>query len=216
MVVTEQETAGATLSFMRDKIFFNDDELNMGMPEMVYRKFDALAESVPAGSGKLIFTPWLYGERTPVENDTVRGVCLNLSLDTTRSHMVRAMYEGVAYNTRWLMGCVEKFIKRPFPYLNFIGGGANSNIWCQIFADVLNRKIRQVDDPITANARGAAFLASLSLGYITLDQISEKIKIKKEYVPNPENREIYDELFNEFLNVYDNTKSIFKRLNSQE
>ena len=97
------------------------------------------------------------------------------------------------------MGYVEKFNKREFPYLNFIGGGANSDVWSQILADVLGRKIRQVKDPITANARGAAFLASIALGYLTIDQVSERIAIKKEYEPNPENKKIYDELFKNLL-----------------
>ena len=108
------------------------------------------------------------------------------------------------------------FIKRPMPYLNFIGGGANSDVWSQILADVLGRKIRQVKDPITANARGAAFLVAISLGYITVDQISERIAIKKEYEPNPENKKIYDELYKEFVAFYQRNKKMYRRLNRAE
>ncbi|HNW28466.1 MAG TPA: FGGY-family carbohydrate kinase, partial [Spirochaetota bacterium] len=114
------------------------------------------------------------------------------------------------------LNCAEKFIKRPFPYLNFIGGGANSDVWSQILADVLGRKIRQVKDPITANARGAAFLAAISLGYITVNQISERIAIRKEYEPNPANKKIYDELFGEFVNFYQTNKKMYRRLNKRE
>ncbi len=71
-------------------------------------------------------------------------------------------------------------------------------------------------DPITANARGAAFLVSISLGYITVDQISERIAIRKEYEPNPANKKIYDELFKEFVNFYQTNKRMYRRLNKRE
>jgi xylulokinase len=214
LVANEQETAGKCLMFLRDNILYSKDELSQGpAPQDVYRKFDSIVANTPAGSNRVIFTPWLYGERTPAENESVRGAFLNLSLDTNRASMIRAVYEGVAYNNRWLMGFVEKFNGRKFQYLNFIGGGANSDVWSQILADVLDRKIRQVKDPITANARGAAFLASIALGYLTIEQVSERIAIKKEYEPNPENRKIYDELYGEFVNFYHTNKKMYRRLN---
>ena len=165
------------------------------------------------GSGKLIFTPWLYGERTPVDDHFVRGGLHNLSLNTTREHLIRAVFEGVAYNGRWLLRYVEKFIGRKFDGLNMIGGGASSNIWCQIHADVLNRTIRQVEDPIQANIRGAAFLASAALGYLAYDDISDRVRIVNTYTPNPANRKIYDELFAEFVEIYKRDKKMYARLN---
>jgi xylulokinase len=102
------------------------------------------------------------------------------------------------------------------PVLNIIGGGAKSDIWCQIFADVLDRKIRKIKNPIQANARGAAYIASVGLGYIKWKHISDHINIEKVFEPNPENREIYDELYEEFLNIYDITKDLYKRLNKKK
>ena len=78
--------------------------------------------------------------------------------------MVRSVFEGVAYNSRWLLKYVEQFIKRPVEAVNMVGGGAKSDIWCQIHADILNRPIRQMKDPIEVNVRGAALLASAALG----------------------------------------------------
>ncbi len=62
--------------------------------------------------------------------------------------------KGVAYNAAWNLNYVEKFISRQFDYINIIGGGAQSDLWCQIFADVMSRNIRQFKDPMQANARG--------------------------------------------------------------
>ncbi len=227
-VANEQEIAGGALSFLRDKILYHKDELlrEEQVPD-VYKIFDRIVENVPAGSNNLIFTPWLIGERAPVDDHAVRGGFYNLSLEMSREHLIRAIFEGVAYNVKWLLQYVEKFIqkwkmkenpgmtKKDFvmPELNIIGGGATSNIWCQIFADVLNRTIKQVKDPIQANARGAAFIASVGLGYLTWDQIPGLIEYSNVFKPNPENRAIYDKLFSEYTNIYKIMKKTYKRLN---
>ncbi|MFQ5652545.1 MAG: FGGY-family carbohydrate kinase [bacterium] len=213
-VANEQESAGACLNFLENNILFHKDELTpnggVGNP---YRLFDQIADRTPAGSGRVIFTPWLYGERTPVDDHLVRSGFYNQSLHTTRDHLIRAVFEGVAYNSNWLLKYVEKFIKRRFEAITIIGGGARSEVWCQIHADVLNRPVRQVVDPIQANLRGAAFLASVALGYLTFAQIPDQVEIVRTFQPNPANREIYDLLFREFLNIYKKNRGIYARLN---
>ncbi|MBD3255509.1 MAG: xylulose kinase [Candidatus Lokiarchaeota archaeon] len=228
LLLNEQEVAGGALNFLRDNILYHKDELlrEEAKPD-VYKIFDQIVDQVPAGANNLIFTPWLIGERTPIESDTIRGGLYNLSLEMTREHILRAIFEGVAFNVRWLFMYVEKFIEkwvrkeRPgfkkgdliMPELNIIGGGGSSDVWCQIFADVLNRKINQVKDPIQANARGAAYIASVGLGYIDWDHIAKHTEIAKTFTPNSENRETYDGLFKEYLTIYKNMKKQYKRLN---
>ena len=228
IIGNEQEIAGGALTFLRDKILYHKDELlrEEAVPD-VYKIFDRIVESVPAGSNNLIFTPWLIGERTPIENHTIRGGLYNLSLEMSREHIIRAIFEGVAYNIRWLFMYIEQFVQRwkmkenpnmknkdvVIPDLNIIGGGAQSNIWCQIFADVLNREIKQVTNPIQANARGAAFIASVGLGYLKWKEIQRCCEISNIYTPNPENRKIYDRLFDEYINIYKIMKKTYKRLN---
>jgi xylulokinase len=94
-----------------------------------------------------------------------------------------------------------------------VGGGAKSDAWCRIFADVLERSIRQVKDPIQANARGAAFIAAVGLGYIKFEDIPHLVEYKDTYSPNPTNRVIYDELFREFLQFYKKNRASYHRLN---
>ena len=215
-VADEQETAGACLNYLRDRVFFPDDGLGSGPPPAdVYRRFDALAATVPAGSHNVIFTPWLNGERTPVDDHTVRAAWMNQSLSTTRADLVRSTLEGVAYNSRWLLGVVEKFIGRRFEGLNAIGGGAPSDLWCQIHADVLDRPIRQVEHPIRANARGAALIGGLALQRITVADIGRRVTVTQTYLPQPENRAVYDDLFREFRATYKHNRSMYKRLNSE-
>jgi xylulokinase len=210
----QQNIAGGALSFLRDNLLYHKDELltEENVPD-VYKIFDKIVEKVDAGSNKLIFTPWLSGEVSPVDDYTIRGGLHNISLDTTREHLIRAVFEGVAYNIRWSCQFVEKNIKRPLDPINMIGGGAKSNIWCQIFADVLNRTTRQVENPIEANAKGAAYIAAVGLGYIDFYDIPKFTKYVNIYKPNPQNRKIYDELFTEFVNIYKKSKNICRRLN---
>jgi len=217
LLTNEQECAGVCLQHLRDNIFFYQDELSVGIkPGNAYKLFDEIAARTPAGSGRLIFTPWLYGERTPVDDHTVRGGFFNQSLQTTREHMVRAVFEGVAYNSRWLLKYVEQFTKRRMEAINMLGGGAKSGIWCQIHADVMDRKIRQVKDPILANVRGAALLASVALGYLRYDEIASRVPIAHVYEPNPDHRKIYDELFEEFVGIYKSNQKTYARLNRRQ
>ena len=161
-VADEQESAGACVNWLRDNVLYPDDRLReTPVPVDVFARIDALAAACPRARAACIFTPWLNGERTPVDDHRLRGGWHNISLRTTRAEMVRAVLEGVAFNSRWLLGTVEKFVGTPFPWLNFVGGGAQSDLWCQIMADVLARPIRQVEQPVHANTRGAALLAAL-------------------------------------------------------
>ncbi|HEX5753759.1 MAG TPA: FGGY-family carbohydrate kinase [Archangium sp.] len=221
ILTNEQESAGLCLSFLKDNILFGHEELarhgNTGDPGQapadLYQVLEKAAASVPAGSDQLIFMPWLNGERSPVDDQYLRGGFFNQSLKTTRGHMVRAVLEGVAYNSRWLFTYVEKFVGRRLDSLRIIGGGARSRLWCQIMADVLDRRIQQVDEPVLANARGAAFQAALALGHLTVDEIPSLVPVANTFEPNPQNRGLYDELFGEFVNLYKSNKAIFARLN---
>ena len=174
---------------------------------------EAVAETAPAGSNHLIFTPWLHGERSPVDDRTLRGGWHNLSLRTTRSDLVRAVYEGVAYNMRWLMESVESFIKQPLDCIHLVGGGARSALWCRIYADVLNRPILQVAEPIYTNARGAGYLGALGLGLATPETLNGKVPIAAVYEPSAGNRSIYDDSYGEFINIYRKTHGMYARLN---
>jgi xylulokinase len=214
LVADEHETAGACLTFLAHNVLFGDDALGSGVPDgNVYGLLDKVAENVAPGANGTLFTPWLNGERSPVDDHTIRGGFHNLSLSTTRPDLVRAVYEGVALNTRWLLGAVERFVDRRLEPLAFIGGGANSDIWAQIHADVTGRQIRQMVDPVLANVRGAGLLTFLALGRIQVDDIEAMVDVRATFEPDPDVRHVYDTVYPEFVNLYKSTKQIHKRLN---
>ncbi|MBI2602221.1 MAG: FGGY-family carbohydrate kinase [Deltaproteobacteria bacterium] len=212
LVANEQSSAGVCLQYLWENFagIFQD----LSDPSPSFERLDQLASRAPSGSKKMIFTPWLSGERTPVENHFVRGGFHNLSLHHSSSEVVRAVLEGVAYNSRWLLKTVESFVKRRLDPIYMIGGGANSDVWCQIIADVLERRILQVSNPRYANARGAAWLGALALGKLQVTDIPKLVVIKKEYAPNSVHRNTYKEAFREFLSIYKSNQKIYRRLNS--
>jgi xylulokinase len=215
LLTNEQESAGACLTYLRDRLLYPNDELSTGpAPDDFFARIDRVASSVPAGSEGLIFAPWLNGERSPVDDSSLRGGFFNQSLATTRAHLVRAVLEGVAYNSRWLLTYVEKFIKRRLEAVTMIGGGASSDLWCQIHADVLGRPVRQVQAPVLAGARGAALQAAMALGDVTVEEIPGLVPIARTFKPNPSYRRRYDDLFRAFVDIHRNNRRLFARLNA--
>lgn len=202
-LANEHEVGGGALLWLRDQIGLVRD----------YDEANELAAAAPIGSGRAIFTPWLNGERTPVDDHTIRGGWHNLSVTTDRADMVRAVFEGVAYNSRWLLDTVEAFVKQPLAGLNFIGGGALSDLWCQIHADVLDRDIRRIAEPQHANARGAAIVAWLALGRRTLDELVAAITVETTFRPDAAAHAAYEPLYREFKKLYAANKKIHARLN---
>ena len=209
-----QATAGGNLTYLRDQIIYHKDELlqEADVPD-IFKVLDQIANRVPAGSNGVIYTPWIWGERAPVDDKTVRAGLYNLSLHNTREDIIRAFLEGIAFNTRWLLKPVEKFLGRKVASINIIGGGAQSDVWCQIFADVMNLEIKQVANPIYANARGAAWIAAVGLGEIIFSDVPELVEIKQVYAPQSESRELYDERFDIFTKIYKKMSPIYKKLN---
>lgn len=202
-LANEHEVGGGALIWLRDQA---------GMVRDLDEANELAERSVP-GSHGAIFTPWLNGERSPVDDHTIRGGWNNLSLTSDRADLVRAVFEGVAFNSRWLLDAVEGFVKKPLDGFNFIGGGARSDLWCQVHADICDREVRRVAEPQHANTRGAAFVAWLALGRQTLADLNQAVTIEATFQPNPTNRATYAPLYKEFVHLYKAHKPIHARLN---
>jgi xylulokinase len=210
LVANNHETAGVCLQWLRDSVMASADGSGGASS---YDSLTELAAQAPVGSGGVMFTPWLNGERSPVEDRTLRAAFLNLSLTSDRAEMVRALLEGVAFNARWLLDAVERFVKRPLPTLRILGGGASSDLWCRIHADVLNRRIERVADPMHANMRGAGLFAAMALGKIALPDVSKLVAVTDTYDPDPRAREVYEPMYREFVGLYGKLHGVYAKLN---
>jgi xylulokinase len=208
----EQDLAGGCLTFLMDNVM-RIPQLPGGANDVGFDMLDMLVRGVPAGSGGVLFAPWLNGERTPVDDETIRGAFFNIGKTTTLAHMSRAVMEGVALNTRWSLTYVEKFLGRRLPHINFVGGGALSDTWCQIFADVLQREIRRVKNPRQANARGAAMVAAVGLGWFGWDEVARRAPIERTFTPSQATRATYDKAYAAFTAYYHATAKLHRALN---
>jgi len=204
-IVGEQEVAGEAYKWFQENVFEHYD----------YRQMDEIAAKAPPGSRKLIFLPWMFGERSPLNDSTIRGGFFNLSLEHRKEDLLRAVMEGVAYHVRWMLEGLQKLIGS-VREINIIGGGANSDVWCQIFSDVTGKKINQIERPQEATSRGAGLIAAVALGvYKNFEEIKSYVPIKKVFMPQ-KNREIYDELYPVFKSLYRLHAPLAKKLNKNK
>lgn len=215
MLANNHDTSGLALQWLLDNVVAPGDALagTTGPGTCTYDDLTALAATSPPGANRVIFTPWLAGERTPVSDSHLRGGFHNVSLTTTRADLVRAVLEGVAYNDHWLHGYVERFAKRRLDPVRVVGGGAQSELWCQIHADVMDRTIEQIEDPVHAQLRGAAVLAGISLGLVDWSEVRGLARVARTFTPDPANRDVYDRLSAELPRLCSTQRPMFRRLN---
>jgi xylulokinase len=220
MILGTQDWAAGSLDYFLEKLVYPSDDFRDGpvskngfLPEDAFIRLNRAVENLPPGSQKVIFMPWLYGEHCPIDDAAVRGSFSNVSPTTSRELLARAIMEGVAFNGKWMLQACEGFCRRRLGPINAVGGGAISDVWLQIHADVFDRPVRQVVEPRLAPLRGAAFIALAGLGALTFDEIPGLIRFQKTCQPNSQNRRLYDELFAEFTGFYKRNKAAFARLN---
>lgn len=203
LLANNQDNAGRALEWFKGAF----------APEVDYETLLAAAAQVPAGSGGVIFTPWLSGERSPIDDRRARGGFHNLSLDADRAVLTRAVLEGVAFNLRWLLDAAENFAGRRFEPIRLLGGGARTDLWCQIVADVCDRTFERVAQPLITGLRGGGLMLGLALGEVSRDGLRSLVPVDGTFVPDPATRAVYDELYGQFPKLYSNNKKMFARLN---
>lgn len=217
LIISKQETLGAALDWIKGILY--PPRFTGGMSARdVYADLDREAAQSPAGANNIVFTPWLFGERSPVNNPYLRGQIFNIGMDTVRADLLRAAMEGVAFNIRWGMEYVEKLsLKASRPSseaVRLIGGASKSDLWCRIFADVLQRPVVQMKNPQMASALGVAATAMVALGiyrdFTDIDAILEK---GTTYAPDPGVAAVYDRLFGHYKALYKNNRDDFNAIN---
>ena len=214
VAIAENGIGAKALDHFLTNVVFASDALADHTTEDMFGHVDDLVRDVPPGSGSVLFLPWLTGSNAPSSNENARGGFLNLSLSTTRAHMVRSIMEGVAYNLRWLLPAVEQFSGGEFEQIYLSGGGALSDEWSQILADVMGRPLLQLEDPRHCIVRTTAFLGFERMGHLQMADFPRISHVRRTYEPQPERSAIYDDLFEQFLAAFDRNRPIFDSLNA--
>jgi xylulokinase len=167
----------------------------------------AEAQSVPPGSEGLLVLPYLAGERTPVFDPQARGVLAGLTLRHGRGHLFRAAYEGISFGIRQIL---ERFDDAHTGMRTVaVGGGLRSPIWAQTLSDITGRP-QLVPEQAIGASYGDALLAAVGVGLVA--PTTDWAKIAREIKPNPRNRDLYDDLYATWQELYPATKSQVHRL----
>jgi xylulokinase len=217
----EQETSGSCLQWVRDHLALDEigvylsDQQAADVEQMERSLYgllnSAVAETQPGCRG-VIFTPWLHGNRSPFEDPYARGIFFNISMETGKRHLIRAVLEGDGYHKRWMLEAIEKKVPKQ-ETLRFVGGGAQSDQWAQILADVTQRKIEVVANPQNVGALGAAITVAIGLGLTNFEHAKEMVKVEKIFDPIVENRAVYNRQYRVFKSLYRQNRKLFKKLN---
>lgn len=219
----ELETAGKCLEWVKDHLALDEIDIYLDKKhvaesqEAVYTSlYDYMAKviaSIPAGAGGVIFTPWLHGNRCPFEDPNARGMFFNISLETGKTELIRAVTEGVAFHMRWFIETQEKKVKTS-DVLRFVGGGALSDVTCQILADCIGKTVETVDSPQNVGAFGAAVVMAAGLGIVPdISQAKGMIPANKTFTPDASVKPVYDKNFDVFRSLYKANQKNFAMLN---
>ena len=220
----EMETAGKCLEWVKDHLALDEIDIYLEKKhitegqEVIYKSlYEYMMKTikdVPPGANGVIFTPWLHGNRCPFEDPNSAGMFFNIKVETGKTEMIRAVLEGVCYHLRWMLECQQKKIKTSDP-IRFVGGGALSEVTCQILADVTGCTIETVASPQNVGAVGAAAVMGVALGKISsIEKVREFIPTSKTFYSDSTKKIAYDKHFEVFKKLYKTNKQNFKLLNS--
>lgn len=195
-------SAGSSLQWWRDKVAGGTD----------YAALVAAAEEAPAGSEGLLFLPYLTGERTPHLDPKARGSFFGLTARHGRSHMVRAIMEGVVFSLRDALEIIRGLGVDP-NQVRATGGGARGSLWRQLQADVYNTSVHRTTIE-EGPAFGAALLAGVASGvYESVEEASSVVKLRDEVTsPRKENVAAYDRYHEVYRSLYPATAEAMGRL----
>jgi xylulokinase len=203
------QTAGMTLRWFRDQFFDTEAERHREGGVDAYDQMTHLAEQAPAGSDGLVALPHLEGAACPEFNPAARGVFFGIDLRHTRGHFVRAIMESVAYMLKTHLDIVQELGVNA-DEVRSMGGGARSDLWLQIKADVLQRPVRRVAVEETA-CLGAAILAAVGVGVHPnlAKATSHMVRLGRVFLPDPELRSVYDRAYRRYLELYERLEPMF-------
>ncbi len=222
----EHETSGKCLEWVKNHLALDEIGIYLEKKDVtesvenfeetytsLYDYLSKVMKETPAGSNGVIFTPWLHGNRCPFEDPNAAGVFFNINIDTGKRDLIRSVIEGVCFQNRWMYEQEAKKVDVS-DTVRFVGGGALSDVTCQILADVLQKKVETVASPQNVGAVGAAAIIGVGIGAIkNLDEVRNFIPAEKTFIPNPENKAVYDKNFEVFKTLYKNNKKAFATLN---
>lgn len=204
--------AGLSLKWFRDQFCESEISTANAMDVDPYYLIDKEAEKSPIGANRLIFLPYLMGERSPILDEKARGAFIGLSAIHKKRDMIRAVLEGVIFAQKDCLDVFDEMNINPDKMIA-CGGGAASPLWKQIMADVYDCHVYTVDNK-EGPALGVAILAGVGVGIYSDVQSACKqiLKMKDKSEPIRENTDKYAQIYNIYKQLYPALKEPYKAL----
>jgi len=207
-------SAGLSLQWLRNRLFAEETQTARGLGKDPYFIMDQQAENVPIGANRLLYLPYLMGERSPLLDPNARGVFFGLSAIHTKYDMLRAVLEGVSFSQKHCLEVLSGMNLVPDEIMAS-GGGGTSPLWRQMMADLFECRIGTVENR-EGPALGAAILAGVGTGIYPSVQKACKTIIKTNPPKQPilENSAKYAPYYKLYLELYPTLKDKFSALAS--
>jgi xylulokinase len=210
------QSGGGSLRWLKDIMFDHLKKASRNADVDVYDLISLEAGHAPAGSGGLLFLPYLMGERCPLWDPDARGCFIGLSATHTKRHIARAVLEGVCFNMRLIAKAFEEQ-GASLGSIRMIGGGAKSRIWCRMLADVMQRDIHILRYKEEATSIGAAVAGGVGAGiFSSIDDAGRFAAIEEVLRPEPGNEGIYKEYLDLFQQCYRSLSDVFRMSKREE
>ncbi|MEN3203391.1 MAG: FGGY family carbohydrate kinase [Atribacterota bacterium] len=198
------DSGGGSMKWLRDALYRWDDKL------FSYAEIDEEALRTPPGAEGLLFFPYLLGERL-FGSPWARGVFLGVLPHHHRGHFARAVMEGVCFDLKMSLEEIERLSGKTLERMYAIGGGAKSDLWCQIKADIYGKEVITLQET-EGGIMGAAMLAFSGVTGEEVSSIGERwLHEKKHYIPSPENALVYRKQYTLFREFHDLLQPLFER-----
>ena len=210
------QAAGLSLKWFRDNFCSAEKETAAQMGVDPYELTNQEAAKSPIGANKLIYAPYLMGERTPHLDSDCRGMFFGLSAMHQRRDLLRAVMEGVSFSLNDCLGILSEMGVAPETMLA-CGGGGKSPLWRQMLADVMNCPVATTVNT-EGPALGVAILASVGAGLYpsVQDACRKMIHVNPEQKPIQENVPKYAKVYSIYKQLYNANKDLFKQLGGLE
>ncbi|MDR3589863.1 MAG: FGGY-family carbohydrate kinase [Negativicutes bacterium] len=208
------QAGGYSYSWLRDTLCWQERQQAKLGGEKDYVLIDRLAEQASPGAGGVLFLPYLFGERSPYWDTKLRGAFLGITARTERSDLCRSVLEGVSMHLGLILDRIRQVNSLgDLRCMKLVGGGANSPLWRQIFADVYGLPVTTTDQSDQAGALGVAAVAGVAVGmYPDLHVVKQFQQVTSITEPDPKKQLYYRQLSELFSDAHVALKDLNHRL----
>lgn len=202
-------SGGIVLRWFRDEFAKTEQAVASYTGLDAYDLLGLAAAKAPPGSDGLVMLPHLQGAMAPEANPKAKGVFYGFTLHHNRSHFIRSIMEATGFIVRRNIEIIEK-LQVSVKEIRALGGGARSQIWKQIEADITNKPVSVMKNEEAATL-GAAILAGKAVGlFSSIEEAAEQmVQIEKTFEPNPDNIKTYDDAYETYKELYTSLCPIF-------